>query len=196
MNDGRMAGRVAIVTGGGRGIGRAIAQRLAREGARVVIAQRDPGSLKRAAAEIRLRGGEALGVPTDVGRESACQALVDTAIREFGRVDVLINNAAVTTPRRAPFPEMSTDAWRQALAVNLDGMFFCGRAAARHMVQRGYGRIVNILAIQAWVPLPHNAPYAASKGGGVALTRSMAVDLAPHGVIVNANTIVPAASRT
>ncbi|MBI3973897.1 MAG: SDR family oxidoreductase [Chloroflexi bacterium] len=182
----RLAERVAIVTGGGKGIGRAIARRFALEGARVVIAQRDVGTLERTAAEIRAAGGEALPVPTDVSREAACEALVDAALRAFGQVDILVNNAALSAPPRVEFPATATEVWRQTLAVNLDGMFYCGRAAARHMVPRGCGRIVNVLAIQAWVPLPHNAPYAASKGGGVSLTRSMAIDLAPHGIIVNA----------
>ncbi|MGH2350231.1 MAG: SDR family NAD(P)-dependent oxidoreductase [Chloroflexota bacterium] len=182
----RLAGRVAVVTGGGRGIGRAIARRLAAEGAKVAIAQRDAGSLERTAEEIRAAGGAVLDVPTDVSDEAACETLLDATVDEFGQVDVLVNNAAIATPRRAPLAEMPTDLWRETLAVNLSGMFYCGRAAARHMIARHYGRIVNVLAIQAWVPLPENAPYAASKGGGLSLTRSMAIDLAPHGVIVNA----------
>ncbi len=182
----RLKERVAVITGGGRGIGRAIARRFAAEGARVVIAQRDPAGLARTAAEIGAAGGEALAVPTDVSQESSCQALIQATIDRFGQLDILVNNAAIATPQRAPFHELSTTLWRETLSVNLDGMFYCGRAAARHMVARGYGRIVNVLAIQAWVPLPGNAPYATSKGGGVSLTRSMAIDLAPHGVIVNA----------
>ena len=182
----RLRDRVAVITGGGRGIGRAIARRFAAEGAQVVIAQRDATTLERTAAEIRGAGGAALALPADVGQESQCEALVAVAVREFGRLDILVNNAAIASPQKAPFAEMPTEVWRQTLGVNLDGAFYCGRAAARVMVPHGYGRIVNVLAIQAWVPLPENAPYAASKGGGVSLTRSMAIDLAPHGVIVNA----------
>jgi NAD(P)-dependent dehydrogenase (short-subunit alcohol dehydrogenase family) len=182
----RLAGRVAVITGGGKGIGRAIARRFAAEGARVVIAQRDRATLEAVAAQIRAAGGEALAVPTDVSQEAQCEALIATALERHGQLDILINNAAIASPRKAPFPEMSTEVWQQTLAVNLNGAFYCGRAAAREMVRRQYGRIVNVLAIQAWVPLPENAPYAASKGGGMSLTRSMAIDLAPHGVIVNA----------
>lgn len=182
----RLAGRVAVITGGGKGIGRAIARRFAAEGAKVVIAQRDRATLEAVAAQIRESGGEALAVPTDVSQEAQCEALIGTALERYGQLDILINNAAIASPRKAPFPEMSTEVWQQTLAVNLNGAFYCGRAAAREMVRRRYGRIVNVLAIQAWVPLPENAPYAASKGGGMSLTRSMAIDLAPHGVIVNA----------
>jgi NAD(P)-dependent dehydrogenase (short-subunit alcohol dehydrogenase family) len=187
-NDSRMKlqDRVAVITGGGRGIGRAIARRFAAEGANVVLAQRDQATLERTVEEIRRAGGAALAVPTDVSQEAQCDALIAAAVREFGRLDILVNNAAIASPEKAPFPQMPTEVWRQTLAVNLDGAFFCARAAARVMVPRRYGRIVNVLAIQAWVPLPDNAPYAASKGGGMSLTRSMAVDLAPHGVIVNA----------
>jgi NAD(P)-dependent dehydrogenase (short-subunit alcohol dehydrogenase family) len=182
----RLEGRSAVVTGGGRGIGRAIAKRFAAEGARLVIAQRDPATLERTAQEIRGEGGVALPVPTDVSQEAQCEALIARAIQEFGQLDVLVNNAAIASPRKAPFAELPTEVWQETLAVNLYGAFYCGRAAAREMVRRQYGRIVNVLAIQAWVPLPENAPYAASKGGGISLTRSMAIDLAPHGVIVNA----------
>ncbi len=182
----RLQDRVAVVTGGGRGIGRAIAKRFAAEGAAVVIAQRDRATLERTALEITQAGGTALPVPTDISNERACEALIAKAIDTYGRLDILVNNAAVASPRKAPIQDLPTEVWRTVLSVNLDGMFFCSRAAARHMVARRYGRIVNVLAIQAWVPLPENAPYAASKGGGISLTRSMAIDLAPHGVIVNA----------
>jgi NAD(P)-dependent dehydrogenase (short-subunit alcohol dehydrogenase family) len=182
----RLEGRVAIVTGGNRGIGRAIARRFAAEGARVSIAGRDTKVLERTATEIRQAGGTVLAVPTDVAHEAAGEHLIRATVERFGDLHILVNNAAIASPERRGFQEMPTEVWRQTLGVNLDGMFWCGRAAAREMVARGYGRIVNVLAIQAWVPLPHNAPYAASKGGGVSLTRSMAIDLAPRGVIVNA----------
>ena len=182
----RLRERVAVVTGGNRGIGRAIARRFAAEGAKVAIAGRDQGALERTAEEIRDAGGEVLAVRTDVADEEACGRLIRAAVERFGALHILVNNAAIASPERRPFPELSTELWRRTLGVNLDGAFFCGRAAAAEMVRGGYGRIVNVLAIQAWVPLPHNAPYAASKGAGVSLTRSMAIDLAPHGVIVNA----------
>lgn len=178
--------RVAIITGGSRGIGRAIAQRFAANGATVVIAARDAVRLEQTAGEIRQAGGRVLALRTDVSDEAACDRLIQTTLEQFGTVDILINNAAIASPQRRPFPELPTAIWQQTLNVNLGGLFYCGRAAAAAMVARQYGRIVNVLAIQAWVPLPHNAAYAAAKGAGMSLTRSMAVDLAPHGVIVNA----------
>jgi len=182
----RLLNRVAIVTGGNRGIGRAIARRFAADGAKVAIAGRDATALERTATEIREAGGAVLAVPTDVSDEAACEHLIRATVEHFGGLHILVNNAAIASPVRRPFQEMPTAIWRQTLGVNLDGTFWCGRAAAAEMAAHGYGRIVNVLAIQAWVPLPHNAPYAASKGAGMSLTRSMAIDLAPHGVIVNA----------
>jgi 3-oxoacyl-[acyl-carrier protein] reductase len=178
--------RVAIVTGGSRGIGRAIARRFAAEGATVVIAARDAATLEQTAGSIRQAGGNVLALATDVSDEAACERLIQTTVEQFGGLDILINNAAIASPQRRPFQELPTAIWQQTLDVNLGGLFSCGRAAAAAMVARRYGRIVNVLAIQAWVPLPHNAAYAAAKGAGVSLTRSMAIDLAPHGVIVNA----------
>jgi NAD(P)-dependent dehydrogenase (short-subunit alcohol dehydrogenase family) len=182
----RLQDRVAIVTGGSRGIGRAIARRFAAEGATVVIAARDAARLEQTAGEIRAVGGKVLALPTDVSDEAACERLIETTVERFGGLDILISNAAIASPQRRPFQEVPTAAWQQTLDVNLGGLFFCGRAAAATMVARQYGRIVNVLAIQAWVPLPHNAAYAAAKGAGISLTRSMAIDLAAHGVIVNA----------
>jgi NAD(P)-dependent dehydrogenase (short-subunit alcohol dehydrogenase family) len=180
------------VTGGGSGLGRAIVRRFAAEGARVILAGRRREALERVAEEVRAfeaaqaTGGSALPFPTDVSDETACEHLIHTALETYGALDILVSNAAVSTGRGTPFPEQKTEDWRATIETNLYGPFFCGRAASRHMVARGYGRIVNVGAIQAWVPLPHNAPYAAAKGGLHALTRSMAIDLAPHGVIVNA----------
>ncbi|HXI16689.1 MAG TPA: SDR family oxidoreductase [Chloroflexota bacterium] len=182
---GRFAGQAAIVTGGGTGIGRAIVHRLAAEGARVVLAGRREEPLRQVAEEVSAAGGIALPVATDVANEDACEWLVDTAVREFGQLDVLVSNAAFAAGRGTAFSEMATSDWRATLETNLYGAFYCGRAAARQMTARTYGRIVNVAAIQAWTPLPHNAPYAASKGGLLSLTRAMAIDLAQHGVIVN-----------
>ena len=180
----RHRGRVALVTGGGQGLGRAIALRLALDGARVAIAQRDPAPLERTAAEIRARGGEALAVPTDVAVPEQVARLVGAVRERLGPVDILVNNAGFNR-RRPTFADVDLASWREVLATNLTGAFLCAQAVVPEMMARGWGRIVNVSAIQARAPLPGNAAYAASKGGLEALTRSMAVDLAPHRIVVN-----------
>ncbi len=177
-------GRVALVTGGGQGLGRAIALRLARDGARVVIAQRALGPLARTVADIRAAGGEALAVPTDVAAPDQVARLVGAAREAFGPVDILVNNAAFNR-RRATFTAIDLASWQEVLATGLTGAFLCAQAVTPDMIARGWGRIVNVGAIQAWLPLPGNAAYAAAKGGVVALTRSLAVDLTRFGIVVN-----------
>jgi NAD(P)-dependent dehydrogenase (short-subunit alcohol dehydrogenase family) len=176
---------VALVTGGGQGLGRAIARRLARDGARVAIAQRASGPLTRTAAEIEAAGGVALAVPADVAAPEQVARLVETVRDAFGPIEILVNNAGFNR-RRATFTEIDLASWQEVLAADLTGPFLCARAVAPEMIARGWGRIVNVGAIQAWMPLPGNAAYAAAKSGLVGLTRSMAVDLTAHGVVVNA----------
>jgi 3-oxoacyl-[acyl-carrier protein] reductase len=182
---GAFDGRVAIVTGGAGGIGRAVCSRLARDGCAVVIVdvRREPAEA--VAAALAAAGARALALPTDVADEGQVEDLVTRTLNAFGRLDILVNNAAAAMPRLAAH-ETPLDTWQRSLAVNLTGAFLCARAAARPMLRQRYGRVVNVLAIQAWVPLPRNAAYAAAKGGLLALTRSLAIDLAPHGVLVNA----------
>jgi 3-oxoacyl-[acyl-carrier protein] reductase len=181
-----VAARVAVVTGAGTGIGRAVARRLARDRARVVLAGRREAPLEAVAEEVRAAGGHALVVPADVSQEAACERLIGTAVDTYGRLDVLVSNAAHAAGRGTPLHEMQTESWQEVIGTNLSGAFYCGRAAARHMISRRSGRIVNVAAIQAWSPLPHNTPYVASKGGLISLTRAMAADLGPHGIVVNA----------
>ncbi|HEY8744392.1 MAG TPA: SDR family NAD(P)-dependent oxidoreductase, partial [Chloroflexota bacterium] len=120
----RLQDRVAIVTGGSRGIGRAIAQRFAAEGATVVIAARDPATLEQTAATIQEAGGRVLVLPTDVSDEAACDRLIQATVEQFGGVDILINNAAIASPQRRPFQELPTAIWQQTLDVNLGGLFY------------------------------------------------------------------------
>ena len=179
------AGRVALLTGGGQGLGRAIALRLAREGARVAIAQRSREQLERTAAEIHAFGGEALAVPADVGAPEQVERLAVTVRGQLGPVDILVNNAAFSRRSRG-FVDVDFALWQEILATVLTGPFLLARAMVPDMIARGWGRIINVSAIQARVPLSGNAPYAAAKGGLEALTRSMAVDLTRHGIVVNA----------
>lgn len=178
------SGRVALVTGGGQGIGRAIALRLARDGARVAVAQRTQGPLERTIAAIIAAGGAALAVPTDVSDPRQVAQMVSTVGDAFGPIDILVSNAGFNR-RRATFTAIDLASWQEVLATNLTGAFLCAHAVVPAMIARQWGRIVTVGAIQSWMPLMGNAAYAAAKGGLVSLTRSLAVDLAPHGIIVN-----------
>lgn len=186
----RLSGRVALVTGGGQGLGRAIARRLACEGARVAIAQRNPEPLERTAADIRAAGGEVIAVPTDVAVPEQVDRLARAVQEAFGGVDILINNAGFHR-RRSSFMEIDLAAWNEALGGNLTGAFLCAQAVVPGMIERRWGRIVNMGALQAWRPLTGNAAYATAKGGLVSLTRSMAVDLTRFGIIVNCIVVGP-----
>ena len=180
----RLSGKVAIVTGATRGIGRACAIALAREGADVLVSGRDAAAGETACAEIAALGRRASFHAADLSQVSAARSVVDAALAEFGTVDVLINNAGVF--ERAPVLDLDEDGWDRVLDVNLKGAFFCAQAAARAMLGRG-GAIVNVASDAAWSGgLNPCAHYAASKAGLVSITRSMAKELAAHDIRVNA----------
>jgi glucose 1-dehydrogenase len=177
-------GRVAVVTGGSSGIGLAIAGRLAADGATVVITARRQQPLEQAVAELSVAGRLVYGHPCDVGSSAEVDALVAYAIAEHGGVDILVNNAGHRS--RAPFWEISDQAWDEVLATNLRGPFLCSRGVVRHWMSiGGKGRIVNIGSIGAERATPTQAHYAAAKGGLRMLTQTMAVELAPYGIPVN-----------
>lgn len=185
--------KVAIVTGSGRNIGRATALELARRGAHVVVnARSNRAEADAVAAEIRALGGRALAVIADVGVQSHAAALVEQAIAAFGSVDILINNAGAR-PSHA-ITEMSTDDWRATMAVNLDAPFFCAQAAIPGMIERRWGRIINVSGLNAFKGRPNWAHVCASKMGALGLTRALAAELAPHNILVNH--IVPGAFDT
>jgi glucose 1-dehydrogenase len=174
--------RVAIVTGAGSGIGRATAARLVRDGYRVVVAEIDEA---RAAAVATELGEAALPFAVDVSASTAVEALVAACLERFGGLDVMVANAGV--PHGAPFLELSEDTWERVLAVNLKGVFLCGQAAARAMAAAGRpGAIVNVASTYAEVTEGGASAYSASKGGVRMLTKSMALELGPHRIRVNA----------
>jgi NAD(P)-dependent dehydrogenase (short-subunit alcohol dehydrogenase family) len=180
-----LADKVAIITGGGRGIGRAIARRFAREGSTVVVTARTQSQVDAVAAELQAAGNKAAAVVADVSQESGCQAIVQAARKQFGRVDILVNNAAIMGPLKA-VEEMSPKEWDDVIAVNLRGPFLLSRLVLPEMYQRGSGAIVNISSVAAKAAFQWNSPYAASKAGLVGLTRTLAAESARKGVRVNA----------
>lgn len=181
----RLKDKVAIITGGGRGIGKGIALRFAEEGARVVISQRDAESLDATRAEIEASGGVATGIVCDVADPAAVDALVSETVERYGGLDILVNNAGIAW-QHGSFLDLTLDDWNTYISINLTGSFLTGQAAARAMVAAGTrGKIVNIGSIQSFMYQPDFAAYAASKGGVHMLTKAMAKELAPHDIAVN-----------
>jgi meso-butanediol dehydrogenase/(S,S)-butanediol dehydrogenase/diacetyl reductase len=176
----RLSGKVAIITGGGSGIGKAIAMAFVREGAKVVIAGRDGKKLERAAAEI---GGECLAVSVDVSKASDAQKLVDAALEKFQRINVLVNNAAVLLPGTAE--SLSEEDFDQTFSINVRGLWLLSRAVLPQMRAAGGGSIVNIASVLSMVGARNRVAYAASKGAVMAMTKAMALDHAAENIRVN-----------
>jgi NAD(P)-dependent dehydrogenase (short-subunit alcohol dehydrogenase family) len=178
----KLAGQVAIVTGAGRGIGRAIAGAFAREGAAVVLAARSGAELHGVAREIEQAGGRALVVPTDARQEASVEALVRRALAEWRQVDVLVNAAGVAT--FAPVTDSKLDDWDQMLAVNLRGAVLCCRAVLPAMIDRHRGTIISVGSVVTSRSLAGSAAYTASKYGLLGFSRVLAEEMRPHGVRV------------
>jgi 3-oxoacyl-[acyl-carrier protein] reductase len=177
-------GRVAVVTGGAKGIGRAIATHLARGGAKLVLAGRSEGPLEELRAEIQGQGGEAVAVRADVAVEADADALCARALEAFGKAEILVNNAGVT--RDGLLLRMSDADWDQVIDTNLKGAFHCTRAFARPMVRQKWGRIVNIASVIGLIGNAGQTNYAASKAGLLGLTKAVAKELASRHITVNA----------
>jgi NAD(P)-dependent dehydrogenase (short-subunit alcohol dehydrogenase family) len=179
-----LAGKVALVTGGNRGLGRGMALALAEAGAGVVLAARDQASLDAVAEEVRAAGRRALAVPTDVTSSAAVDALVASAVEELGSLDVLVNNSGVLHPQ--PLLETSDEDWDRVLATNLRGTFLCSRAAGRVFKEHGAGKVINIASNFAYMGVPGFVSYCSSKAAVVAFTRALAVEWARLNIQVNA----------
>ena len=178
---GQLDGKVAIVTGGNRGIGKAIARGLAGEGASLTIAARNAELLEETATEFRGNGTKVLAVPTDVTDESQIKALFEKSMAEYGRLDILVNNAGAFDA--GPIDELSTEAWDWVVAVNLSAPFLCTREAFGIMKAQGEGgRIINVGSISSHRVRPRTAPYSATKFGIWGLTQVTALEGRPHGI--------------
>jgi len=180
----RFQDRVAVVTGGGKGIGHAVASRLACGGAKVVISGRDEQALESACEGIRSSGGEAIGVVADVANPKDADALCARTLEAFGRADILVNNAGIT--RDNLIVRMSEEDWDQVVDTNLKGTFLCIRAFTRPMMKQRYGRIVNVSSVVGLMGNAGQANYVAAKAGIVGLTKAVAKELASRHITVNA----------
>ena len=193
----RLAGKIAIVTGAGQGIGKVIALRLAREGAAVVVAEYNPETAEAVAAEIASEGERALSYPVDASRAEAVRRMVADVVRAFGRIDILVNNAGVMQTK--PLLNLTEEDWDRIGDVNQRGLFFCLQAIAAQMIaqvpeevkaagraERSYGKIVNLSSISGRRGRPLAAHYAASKAAVISITQSAALALAPYNINVNA----------
>jgi NAD(P)-dependent dehydrogenase (short-subunit alcohol dehydrogenase family) len=186
-------GSVAVVTGAGRGMGRAVALRLGREGASVVVAELNPDHGVEVAEEIRASGGRAVPVTVDVSRVDDVTRLFGEAVKTFGAVDILVNNAGIGVAR--PILDYTEADWDRQMGVNVKGVFFCSQAAARLMIPRRRGKIVNFASTSAFVSSSNpEVAYDTSKGAVRQMTISMAAELAPHGINVNA--VAPGTTET
>lgn len=186
--------RIAIVTGGGRAIGRTIALRLARAGADITVVGRGERELAATSQEIRALGRRSLAMVTDVSQEDQVNAMAKSTLQEFGRVDILVNNAGITGPTALAI-NISRAEWDEVLAVNLTGAFLCSRAVLPDMMNRRSGKIINIASVAGKIAYPLRSPYAVSKWGLIGLTRTLAQEVGQYNIQVNAVCPGPVAGR-
>lgn len=179
-----MRDKVVAITGASRGIGRGLASYFAEQGARVVALARDLGQLEELSREIARAGGKCSAYALDVRKVASIQPVFDRIVADHGRIDVLVNNAGMGKP--IPAVDITESDWDEMMSLNLKGAFFCAQAAARHMLARGQGRIINISSQAAVIAIDGEAVYCASKGGINQLTKVLALEWSKHGVTVNA----------
>ncbi len=179
-----LQGKVAVVTGGSRGIGRAVATVLAREGAVITLCARDRVLLEKVAAELESSGAQALAVQADVTRASEVEQMIGACVERFGQVDILVNNAGIT--RDNLLLRMKDEEWDAVLSTNLKGVFHCTRAVLRPMIKQRSGRIINLTSVVAVMGNPGQANYVAAKAGIIGLTKATAREVASRGITANA----------
>jgi NAD(P)-dependent dehydrogenase (short-subunit alcohol dehydrogenase family) len=181
----RLDGKVALVTGGARGLGRVMVEALAEAGAAVALSARNSDQAAGAAREVaEALGGQLLGIRADVTSAADVQAMIDAVLAGFGRLDILVNNAGINI--RGPIEQLSEADWDQVIDTNLKGPWLCCRAAAEPMKQQKWGRVINVSSMLGEIAMPGRTPYCSSKGGLTLMTRTLALELAVHGINVNA----------
>jgi len=182
----RLAGKVAVVTGGGSGIGRGIVLAMAQEGADIAIPDIQVMNADKVAGEVKALGRQALAMKTDVTSSADVKAMVDRVREAFGKIDIVVNNAGMAAPPGMPFMNNTEEDWDRAFAVNTKSVFIVCKAVAPHMIERKAGRIVNIASIAGPISAVTMPPYSVAKMGVITITKVVAKELAPHGVTVNA----------
>lgn len=179
-----LSGRVAIVTGATRGIGKAITLALAKEGANIVVAARNQSLIDKMVEEVKALGMQAIGVRVDVSRSEEVQRMVDQTLAKFGKIDILVNNAGVTG-RTTPITELTEEEWDSIMNVDLKGVYLCSKAVVKHMIQRKTGNILNISSIAGKEGNAFMTHYSAAKGGVITFTKALAEEVVSHGIRVN-----------
>ena len=180
----KLDGKVAVITGGGRGIGKAVALALAEAGADVVLASRTPSQLEEVAELVRSKGRRSLPIATDVTDKRAVESLMSKAVEGLGGLHILVNNAAIMSP--SPILETTEEDWDRVIAVNLKSYFLCTQAAGRFMMEQQYGKIINMASTGGIIAGPNNASYHASKAAIIHFTRAVAIEWIRHNINVNA----------
>ena len=190
----KLKDKVAIITGGGTGIGKAISLAYTKEGAAVVVAARNLSRLEEVAENVKSSGGKVRAIQTDIADHEQVKRMVAQTIDEFGRIDILVNNAARGTFNNADVADMNLDEWHETLAINLTGAMFCAREVLKYMIPRRSGNIINISSVAGISGVPKESPYAVSKWGLIGFTETLAIEAGRFGIRVNC--ISPGATRT